>query len=193
MLCISLCVIISVPRSWWSWIYIQSLSSCCISSCAAYTVVILLKEVCRLSQQLSFTYILVSLAVLYAFQTESKLLNALWMVHCLLAAPVSGFPGQVDASSIAVYYSEDSRPDFLGYAVANITWERPPGTPTLPPHPPYNRRGSSSLPDWLTRQHLVLLLLQGRSIFHPMRLLSPVKCKSVEEPISNMCSLALAE
>lgn len=38
---------------------------------------------------------------------------------------VGGKPSQVDRSSIGVQYTEDNRPDFLGYAVANISWERP--------------------------------------------------------------------
>ena len=49
----------------------------------------------------------------------------------MLTPTVSGVPGQVDTDSVSVTYSEDLRPGYFGYAIANITWAKPQGTVTV--------------------------------------------------------------
>ena len=40
---------------------------------------------------------------------------------------VAAYPSQVNQTSIQVEFSEDIRDGFFGYAVANLSWEAPPG------------------------------------------------------------------
>lgn len=68
----------------------------------------------------SCTHISVSFAVVNKYQTSNYSPGTGQCIH-----GVGGKPSQVDRSSIGVQYTEDNRPDFLGYAVANISWERP--------------------------------------------------------------------
>ena len=46
----------------------------------------------------------------------------------MYALTVGGWPTQVDQDSIRIQYTEDKRQEFLGYSVANISWNKPEST-----------------------------------------------------------------
>ena len=46
----------------------------------------------------------------------------------ILTTAVAAYPSQVDQDSIQVKFSEDTREGFFGYSVANLSWQRRPGT-----------------------------------------------------------------
>lgn len=65
---------------------------------------------------------------------DSECMNdtLLCMRHCddnlHTVTAVTAYPSQVNHSRIHVEFSEDTRNGFFGYAVANLSWEAPPGT-----------------------------------------------------------------
>ncbi len=43
----------------------------------------------------------------------------------MFSPAVGGRPSKIPSGSMGVHYSEDSRLQFFGYAVANISWSKP--------------------------------------------------------------------